>query len=154
VGYIDAKGRVVVKPRFGVPKPEAEIGSFSEGLAAVLIGGKTGFIDSKGKIVIQAAFPPWRTSAPRFLSGAAQVEAANGGARHVDRNGKTFDVPPFLDFEEKLVPFKSASGSWGYANARGETIIPPLFDAALPFHEGKAVVKRDNRWWYIAQPQF
>jgi hypothetical protein len=154
VGYIDTKGRVAIKPRFGVPKPEAEIGSFSEGLAAVLIGGKAGFIDFKGNVIIKAAFPPWKTSAPRFLAGAAQVEAANGRALYVDRDGKTFDVPPSLDFEEKLVPFESASGSWGYANARGETIIPPLFDAALPFREGKAVVKRDDRWWYIAQPQF
>jgi hypothetical protein len=45
-GYIDATGRVVIKPQFDGALP------FTEGLAAVSIGKKWGFIDSSGKVVV------------------------------------------------------------------------------------------------------
>ena len=51
-----------------------------------------------------------------------------------------------------VLPFKSESGGWGYTDAAGRIIIPPIFDAAFPFQEGKAVVMRNNLWWYIAKP--
>jgi hypothetical protein len=77
----------------------------------------------------------------------------------VDQKGRVFDTVPFdtaknESVESGLVLFESVSGGWGYANTQGETVIPPIFDAALPFRENKAAVKRNERWWYIAQPQF
>jgi hypothetical protein len=153
---------MTIKPRFGVPRPEAEIGSFTEGLAAVLIGGKTGFIDRRGRVVVKATFAPWRTVAPRFASGMAQVEAEGGGGRYLDRDGKTWDTSSALvagiadDTKTaetgEIVPFESLSGGWGYTNGRGETVVPPIFDAVLPFREEKAAVQRSQRWWYIARP--
>lgn len=45
-GYIDATGRIVIKPQFD----EVE-SSFSEGLAPVKIGNKWGYIDKTGRIL-------------------------------------------------------------------------------------------------------
>jgi hypothetical protein len=173
VGYIDAKGNAVIKPRFGVPRPEAEIGSFSEGLAAVLIGGKTGFVDRRGREAVKPVFLPWQTAAPRFLNGSALV-AANEGPRYIDRGGKvlessaasaslnSFPATIFPDLSSEpgdggLVLFQSAFGGWGYAGPAGpegrmRIVVPPVFDAALPFRNGSAAVARAGRWWYIAPP--
>ena len=49
-GYMDQTGRMVIHPRFD------GVGEFSEGLAHVLIGGKTGYIDESGKMVIPPQF--------------------------------------------------------------------------------------------------
>jgi hypothetical protein len=39
--------------------------------------------------------------------------------------------------------------AWGFINNRGKTVIPPRFEAAQPFSEDLAAVKREGRWGYI-----
>jgi hypothetical protein len=39
--------------------------------------------------------------------------------------------------------------SWGFIDKRGKTLVAPRFDAALPFSEDLAAVKREGRWGYI-----
>jgi len=39
--------------------------------------------------------------------------------------------------------------SWGFIDNRGKTLIAPRFEAALPFSEDLAAVKREGRWGYI-----
>jgi hypothetical protein len=39
--------------------------------------------------------------------------------------------------------------AWGFINNRGRTVIAPRFDAAQPFSEDLAAVKREGRWGYI-----
>jgi hypothetical protein len=39
--------------------------------------------------------------------------------------------------------------AWGFIDNRGKTVIVPHFEAALPFSEGLAAVKREGRWGYI-----
>jgi len=85
------------------------------------------------------------------------METARAGARYIDRSGRVLQTgpdsheltPPVFD---SVVPFRSESGGWGYADERGRIVIPPIFDAAFPFREGKAVVVRNDLWWYIAKP--
>ena len=48
VGYIDRAGDTVIKPVYPYPA-----GSFSEGLASVLIGGHQGYINKAGRVVIR-----------------------------------------------------------------------------------------------------
>jgi hypothetical protein len=161
VGYVDAKGGLVIKPRFGVPRPEAEIGSFSEGLAAVLIGGKTGFVDRRGKEAVKPVFLPWQTFAPRFRKDSALVDTGRG-PRAIDRSGKVLETPfaslpyaagYFSGSDGGFILFQSVFGGWGYVDAGGKIVVPPVFDAALPFREGSAAVARKGRWWYILPPR-
>ena len=52
-GYIDETGRIAIKPQFDQAYP------FTEGLAAVSIGSKLGFIDTAGKVVIPLQYLPF-----------------------------------------------------------------------------------------------
>jgi hypothetical protein len=89
------------------------------------------------------------------------VETAKSGPRRIDTRGRILkDAPKSQEALEAavgpagpLTPFMSASGGWGYADSGGKTVIPPIFDAAFPFYEGKAVVVRGKLWWYIELPE-
>jgi len=39
--------------------------------------------------------------------------------------------------------------TWGFIDNRGKTVIAPRFEAAQPYSEGLAAVKREGRWGYI-----
>jgi hypothetical protein len=47
-----------------------------------------------------------------------------------------------------LFPVPQGS-TWGFIDNRGKIVIAPRFEAALPFSEGLAAVKREGRWGYI-----
>jgi len=40
-------------------------------------------------------------------------------------------------------------GNTGFIDNRGKAVIAPRFEAALPYSEGLAAVKREGRWGYI-----
>ena len=37
----------------------------------------------------------------------------------------------------------------GFVNAKGEVIVPLIYDEAMTFREGKATVRIDNKWGYL-----
>lgn len=62
-GFMDARGNVVIAPRFD------DVTHFREGMAAVAVGDKWGYIDRTGKLVIP---PRWKEVAS-FSDGVAAV---------------------------------------------------------------------------------
>ncbi len=50
-----------------------------------------------------------------------------------------------------LVPFQDEVGRqlWGYKNAQEEIVIEPTYHSARPFCQGRAAVRRDQRWHFI-----
>ncbi len=104
-GYVDRSGAVAVEPRFDDVMP------FSEGLAAVRVGGpdegKWGYIDASGGFVIEPRF----AGASFFSEGLAAVT-----------------VDDFFD------------GNQGYINRQGAIVVEPRFEVAWPFVNGVAVV--------------
>jgi WG containing repeat len=111
---------------------------FSEGLAKITVGGKSGFIDRSGNIVIKPQF----SRAGRFAEGMAPVEI-NGAWGFIDRAGTIVIEPRF----EWAFPFGegralvSMQGKWGFINSAGEMVIEPQFDEAGGFSEGLARVR-------------
>ncbi len=94
-GYIDQRGKVIIKPQFDMAK------RFSEGLARVKVGSKWGFIDQTGKVVIQ---PQFEISADRednnpsfdFHEGMAAVSLDKGNKwGYIDRTGKMIVAPKY-----------------------------------------------------------
>uniref|UniRef100_A0A7V4E4H2 WG repeat-containing protein n=1 Tax=candidate division WOR-3 bacterium TaxID=2052148 RepID=A0A7V4E4H2_UNCW3 len=69
----------------------------------------------------------------------------------------TLEVDSFTFFSEGLIPVKTKSScpflgvgdKWGYIDKKGELIIPPLFDSAGMFNQGKALVKIGDKYYYI-----
>ena len=104
-GYADEAGTVVIQARFDGAMP------FSEGLAAVRVGGpeggRWGYIDGTGGFVIEPQF----AGASFFSEGLAAVT-----------------VDDFFD------------GKQGYVDRQGTIVIEPRFETAWPFADGIAAV--------------
>jgi len=121
-GYIDANGKIVIKPQFD------NAAGFSEGFAPVLIDGKWGYINRKGEIAIQ---PRWRQQEDWIAGGvgsfseglAAVTEFARWGVRD-DSNYWTYKC--------------------GYINTKGEYVVQPkMRQSCLPFSGGAAIIAVD-----------
>lgn len=181
-GYIDKKGEVAIAPQFyqaypfseGIARVEllrenigfitqtgailfthpsvSEARDFCEGLAAVKIGQKWGYIDRQGKIVIQPKF----MGAQDFAEGLAAVIDVRGKWGYINKAGYfvispkfnpviEFTTPP-SKFSEGLAAVGSENGTrrWGYINRKGEFAIEPKFDSGYAgcsyFSEGLAWV--------------
>lgn len=98
-----------------------KLGSFSEGLAAVMDGdGKWGYINTKGEEVIPCQFPnPYEGYiASPFSEGLALVQK---------------------------------DGKWGFVNTEGVEVIPINIDAEAvgKFSEGLAFVYKDNENFFV-----
>ena len=61
----------------------------------------------------------------------------------------TFDYA--LPHAENGLAAVSFRGKWGYINRVGEGVIRPQWDLAASFFEDRALVKKKERWSYIAQ---
>lgn len=165
-GFIDQAGKIVIKPQFDF------VDTFSEGLAAVNLGGKVierakiklseggrwGYINRLGKMVIKLEFD----DASAFSEGLATVKQGER-CGYINEKGKYVIAPRFqgaLSFEEGLAAVK-LEGKWGYIDKAGNMVIEPQFDVAWGFHGGPAAVKVGDKWGYVdktgkivSEPQF
>ena len=93
--------------------------AFSEGLAAIKMGGKWGFIDKTGKVVI----PPQFDIVLCFSEGLAPI-GMGGKWGFIDQTGKIV-IPPQFDavrwFSEGLAAIEMG-GKWGFIDKKGRTI--------------------------------
>ena len=148
-GYIDAKGRVVVRPQFD------QVSSFSEGLAAVLVAGKWGYINRNGKMVIEPTFEECNPISERL----AAVYIGGCGFGYIDHSGKAVIKPSrrfssCARFSEGMaaVAFgRDASGepcNFGYISRSGKLAIQPGFACAGDFSNGLALVA-DRKGWAL-----
>ena len=87
-GYIDATGRIVIKPQF------QSVEYFSEGLAHVCIGNKSGFIDKTGRFVINPQFDNARGFSEGLAQGLGRTSLDGSGKDIAD--GVEDDVGLFL----------------------------------------------------------
>ncbi|MDH7577857.1 MAG: WG repeat-containing protein [Bacillota bacterium] len=140
-GYIDKTGKVAIPLQF------EEATEFSEGLAAVKIGGKWGYIDLTGKEII----PPQFIYAWPFSGGVARVAVTTAIPGHegeerwkhgyIDKTGR-YIVEPELeeayDFSEGLA-FVAVDGKRGYIDTTGEMVLETRLGPGI-FSEGLAPV--------------
>jgi len=112
-------GHTVMEPRF------KSAGAFSEGLAAVSIFSKFGYINKQGEIAIKPEF----LSASAFSEGLAVVSLYDGAHDeiygYINRHGDYVVAPQYeaaSAFSEGLAAVKK-DGLWGYINASGEEKI-------------------------------
>jgi hypothetical protein len=85
---------------------------FSEGLAAVKINHKWGFIDKTGKIVIEPQFNFWQAQFnSAFSDGLVAVNFNNGKDESFKQDGNNV-----------------SNVKWGFADKKGRLVIPPKFE--------------------------
>jgi len=99
------------------------VSTFSEGLAAVDVNGKWGFIDNAGNWAIK----------PKYT--------VENGFDELNQVGE-------LVFVENCLPIKK-DGKWGFINRSGEIIVAPTYDDVRPFSEGLAAVSLNKKWGYV-----
>jgi hypothetical protein len=118
-GFCDRNKKIIIEPRYGDAK------CFSEGLAAVELGGKWCFIDKTGR----EAIPPRFDEARNFSEGLAAVKL-NGKWGLIDRSGREVVAPKFdeyissLSFSEGVARIK-LDGKWGYIGRDGTEYFEP-----------------------------
>lgn len=153
---IDKTGTEVTKKHFD---SFDSYGMFSEGLVAVKVKKKYGFIDRNGKFVIKPQFDyadnfseglasvrigcnygfintkgkiviqPQYSSAGKFSDGLASVALAKGNGITVKSKGKNYQLCTFRD-----------SGLMGYIDKTGKIVIEPQFGRGFDFSNGIAEV--------------
>jgi len=141
---------------FGIQSQFDDAQPFSEGLAAVKVGRRWGYINRAGTIVINPRFD--RVS--RFSEGLAAVWAGDifgGKWGYISKSGNYVIQPQFNDahpFSEGLAAVNI--GKWGYINHLGQMIINPQFGNAGDFSGGLAPVwgggVLGGKWGYLSKP--
>jgi len=154
-GFIDAKGRVVVEPKFD------QALAFSSGMGAIRVGKQWGYVDGSGSVRIS----------PR-LNDAIALPFCGAGAIVYDPQQRL----TFIDTKGNLIPTKaweSYSGcregvmgvrekrKWGFMSTDGKMLIEPQFEDASLFGEALVGVKMKDKWGFVdrggrwvIEPQF
>lgn len=141
---------IAIPPKFEIAR------DYSEGLAAVVLDGKLGYIDKHGTFVI----PPmlevdpisiYREGAYQFSEGLARVSVMHQWG-YIDKNGRLL-IPPRFDSAENFsdgLARVEVGHKYGYIDVNGRFVIKPQFEsAAHAFCEERAGVELDHRYGYI-----
>ncbi|MCB1139859.1 MAG: WG repeat-containing protein [Leptospiraceae bacterium] len=81
VGFLDSRARIVIQQEFD------RAGDFHEGRAAVVVGGKLGFINTAGDLVLEAEYQVGDLWNAEFSEGLAPVLTDAGFFHYIDTEG-------------------------------------------------------------------
>jgi hypothetical protein len=119
---------------------------FSEGLNAVFINERWGFIDITGKEIVPCIYD----NASDFSEGLAAV-SINEKWGFIDKSGKVVIQCKYNDvkyFSEGCAAV-SFNEKWGFIDITGKEIVPCIYDNASDFSEGLAAVSSVFMWGFI-----
>lgn len=152
-GFRDARGRVVIPPRFRFAYEFSPSGV----TAGVDRDGTPVFIDDSGRVLATAFF---FDNGPDYFVGSMARIVKDGKVGFIDERGH-IAIPPRWDYAasfcEGLAPVCQgcshgvgderdvfSGGSWGYIDTYGRLAIPLAFDEAGAFRGGTAEVVRQG----------
>lgn len=138
-GYIDEKGKFVLKPTF------EDAGEFQQnGLAIVRKGGAAGIITQTGKFVVR----PMYSSILSFTEGRAIAMLNEGGSVVLNEKGKVLTQRPYSfisPYQGGRAVFQDSKNGgsilYGYLDLNGNVAIPAQYQYAFDMSEGKALVQ-------------
>ncbi len=153
---------------FAIPPIFQDVQSFNDGLAAVKIDNKWGFIDKTGKIVVEPSFNSTEGFF-EFSDGLAAIsydtaEKVNNDLKlkkwgFIDKTGKIVIKPKFYrdcgihcpKFSEGLAAISADPNlkRYGFIDKAGKFVIQPKFEWASNFNDGLARVTVDGKTGYI-----
>lgn len=125
---------------------------FSEGLAAVKLKGKWGYINTKGNLIIR----PTYDEAENFYKGMAWIKK-NKLWGLIDYNNKYLIEPTF----EKIEDYNKDGWNWNYATVvidskygyidkkNGKYLIEPIYDELRDMGAGKFIVLKESKEGFI-----
>ena len=156
-GYRNARGAVIIKPRYTVAQEFS-----AHGIAAVADAAGWKIINRKGRVLVR---PFLLDNGPDpFQEGLARFREA-GKVGFFNERGRIV-IPahfPFAgQFSEGRAVFCQGcrerpegehhsihGGLWGFIDRKGTVVVTPRFDKAEAFHQRKARVMLNGRWTTI-----
>ena len=140
-GFVNKETEEVV-----IPHKYERVQEFSEGLAAVSLNWKWGFIDKIGKEVIPIKYDYARS----FSEGLAVVKI-NRKYGYIDKTGKEITFLKYDSVDDFSEGLAAVSLNWksGFIDKIGKEVIPIKYDYVRSFSEGLAVVKINSKYGYI-----
>ena len=143
-GYVDTKGVFRINPEYDFAS------DFHGGHALVAKGDKSWQINKKGDKKGTEFVAD--NNAVLFDNGTGYIKRNNGESNiFMDKTlHRVKEYAEIGDFHDGIAKVKDKKGVVSYINERGETIIrASAFDDAGDFSEGKAWVKKNNKYGYI-----
>ena len=144
-GLIDTAGNVIL------PLKYKHIGTFHENIAEIRLGEKNGFVNTNGQIITPIIY----TNTTDFKQGFARVEL-NGKEGVIDSTGKIIIpieyTPDSYDYNNTFHYGRIAinkAEKWGFADIKGQEIIPLEYDFVWGFRDSLAAVKQNEKWGFI-----
>ena len=138
-GYMSKSGKAVLSGY-------EDAGDFSEGLAAVKLGGWYGFVDATGKIVI----PPRYTEAKKFSGGLARVRVGTVWG-YVDKTGAWAIPLQYSDaseFSEGYAVVK-INDRFTVIDKKGTIVTTLPYTQTGRLSEGLIGFKQDGKWGFV-----
>ncbi|MDR1718657.1 MAG: WG repeat-containing protein [Dysgonamonadaceae bacterium] len=128
--------------------------TFKDGLAAVRLDKKMGYIDKTGKEVIPCKY--FMVGFSDFSEGLTEVAYSDKKMGklllgYVDREGNEVIPPQYEDSR----PFSNGLArvmlkkKWGVINKQGEVVVPFIYDVISEFSEHLAAVIKDNKIGFV-----
>lgn len=153
-GYRDARGLVVVAPRFAVAQEYSP-----GGIAAVADASGWRIIDRRGRVLVRRPYLVDNGPDP-FQDGLARF-TQTGRVGFYDERGRVV-IPARFDFVAPFSEGRAAfcegcreraegehrsvqGGRWGFIDREGAVVVAPRFTAADSFEQGRARVIEDGR---------
>ncbi|MCL1878193.1 MAG: WG repeat-containing protein, partial [Defluviitaleaceae bacterium] len=159
-GFIDMTGELVIPYQF------SWAGCFHDGVARVVLDGKTGIIDQQGQVVVPFEFSSiggegnWGRPFRDGLAVARIGDWTDGASGVIDKSGNI--IIPFEFYGISFLGdglFRAFKGDWsdrtegilteGILNKYGEIVVPFEYDHIGSFHEGLAAVHRDGMVGFV-----
>jgi hypothetical protein len=139
-GFIDHKGKMVIKPQYEYAFP------FYEGFAVVKNYDRYGMINRKNKEVFPIKFEILTSMYEgRVFAGD------NDGLAMYDNRFKQLTKPVYTYLvgrtEDRILVMRD--NKYGFLDEKGNEVIPCTYDQAGLFDQGRAYVSIDNKWGII-----
>lgn len=132
-GYINLRNETVIDFTYD------EAYFFSEGLAAVVVGKKTGFINKNNKFIIEPVYDfSWNFGGNYYFRNGISAVLLNGKWGFIN-NKKQVIIPPSYDYVSGFFDGKSVVGinkKYGIINQRGTILLPLEYDKIQRSHNG------------------
>ncbi len=143
-GYLDSKNNFILPE--GWKRFKRSPSFFIEGLAAVSLQGKAGFIDKNGNEKI-----PFVYDECSFFRDGYAVYRSNSKWGLIDKDGKTIIPENYKNLQvpsEGLIRFSKGDGT-GFIDIKESIVIKPEYDAATAFFGGLAAVLKKGKTGFI-----
>jgi hypothetical protein len=143
----EGEGNAAQKIEWAIPPRFDGAQNFAaNGLAAVKVNNKWGYINEQGKEVIA---PRFDTAWVFGANGLALIQIQDKGYGYINAKGEEVIAPRFeeaLAFAVNGLAAVKVEGKHGFINEKGESVIPPRFDLVGNFGaNGLAPVKFEGK---------